>query len=470
MKTELAHLETLARELEGPAAGADSELAARARRTAERLAGGRFHVGVLGEFKRGKSTLVNALLGRELLPTGVLPLTAAATEVRYGAEGATVVLLDGSRQEIGLSAIADSVTEVRNPGNGRGVERVEVRVPVPLLETGVVFVDTPGIGSVYEHNSEAGRSALLEADGAIVVLSVDAPLSEQERELLHRLSERRARTFIVANRADHLDRAELEAVRRFVTEVVAREFGRKPELYCLAARPALSDRVAGRDPGAATVYFGRLLAAFEDFVAEELVGERVAAARSELARVGQELEDTLTVRAAALDLDVETLTRRVEEFRAGADLQRRAFEEDRILLDHDAGALARDISERLETFAARAPAEWLPVVEEAARTLPLRRLDDGLREVVERCVHDGFETFRTEESARVEEAWRVFAERFRRRTQERVNAVRAAAADLFAIQLPEVAVPEVAEERERFFYLFLHVGSSTEGLSRLARR
>src|SRR5512133_970485 len=143
MKGELDDLESLARQLEEPAAAADPELAARARRTAERLSGGRFHVAVLGEFKRGKSTLVNALLGRELLPTGVIPLTAAATEVRYGADGATIVLLDGSRQEVELSAIADYVTEVRNPGNERGVERVEVRVPAPLLESGVVFVDTP---------------------------------------------------------------------------------------------------------------------------------------------------------------------------------------------------------------------------------------------------------------------------------------------------------------------------------------
>jgi small GTP-binding protein len=451
MKRQLADLENLARELEGPAAAADPKLAARARRTAERLAGGRFHVAVLGEFKRGKSTLVNALLGRELLPTGVLPLTAAATEVRYGAEGATVALLDGSRQEIELSAIADYVTEVRNPRNERGVERVEVRVPVPLLETGVVFVDTPGIGSVYRHNSEAGRSALLEADGAIVVLSVDAPLSQQERELLHALSERQARTFIVANRADHLDQAELDAVRRFITEVVTGELGRKPELYSLAARPALASRVAGRDPGAAAVEFGQFLAAFEGFVAEDLVGAHAAAARSELARVGQELEDTLSVRAAALDLNVETLARRVEEFRTAADLQRQAFEEDRILLDHETDTLVRDVGEHLEKFAAQGPATWRAAVEEAARTLPVRRLDDGLREVVERCVRDGFEAFRTEEAARVEEAWRVLAERFRGRTQERVNAVRAAAADLFAIELREVVVPVVAEERERFF-------------------
>jgi small GTP-binding protein len=182
---------------------------------------------VLGEFKRGKSTFINALLAADLLPTGVLPLTAVATEVAYGVQGATVLHLDGARHEIPLGEIADYVTEARNPQNELQVDRVEVRMPAPLLEAGVVLVDTPGLGSVYQHNTEAGRAALLAADGAIVVLSADSPLSEQERELLNLLSERQARKFIVVNKADHVDASELEVVRRFVTEVVADELGRK---------------------------------------------------------------------------------------------------------------------------------------------------------------------------------------------------------------------------------------------------
>ena len=77
---------------------------------------------------------------------------------------------------------------------------------------------------------------------------------------------------------------------------------------------------------------------------------------------------------------------------------------------------------------------------------------------------------RFSKSSNTEAAWRAVAERFRHRTEERVNALRAAASDLFQIHLPAIAVPEVAEEQERFFYLFLVVGTSTDELFHAARR
>ena len=114
MDTELEQLEKAARDL-AAATKEREDLSARAERLADRLARGRFNVSVLGEFKRGKSTLVNALLGLDLMPTGVLPLTAVATEVVYGTPGGTVVHTDGSTEEIDLSRLSDYVTEAGNP-------------------------------------------------------------------------------------------------------------------------------------------------------------------------------------------------------------------------------------------------------------------------------------------------------------------------------------------------------------------
>jgi hypothetical protein len=87
---------------------------------------------------------------------------------------------------------------------------------------------------------------------------------------------------------------------------------------------------------------------------------------------------------------------------------------------------------------------------------------------VESSVRESFERFRRRQAERVEESWRRLAERFRDRAQDRVNAVRDAATDIFQIELSRLAVPPVAEEREHFFYLFLRVGTSTEGIERLA--
>lgn len=468
MDTELEELGNAARDLATVAADRQ-ELSARAHRLAERLARGRFNVSVLGEFKRGKSTLVNALLGLDLMPTGVLPLTAVATEVAYGAPGATVVHVDGSTEEVDLGHLADYVTEAANPGNERRVSRVEARAPADLLRPGVVLVDTPGIGSVFRHDEAAAR-ALLEADGAILVLSADAPLSEEERKLLAVLAERSSPTFFVLNRADHLSPVELDEVTRFVSDALAAELGRKERLWRVSARAALGARLVGKEPSDEEGgEFAAFSFAFERFVEQDLVEARISTARSELGRLAHELDDSLRIEAATAQLDAASLRERVEQLRAAASLQQEAFEDERTLLQRDVDALARAIGEALADFAAKAPSSCEAQLAEVARSAPVSHLEEELRRAIESAVRARFEDFRQAEADRAEKSWRKLAERFRDRTQDRVNAVRAAAADIFQVELPQLVVPRVAEERERYFYLFLHVGTSTESIDHLLR-
>ncbi len=468
MDTELEQLAKAAGDL-AAAAGDRQELSTRATGLAERVARGRFNVTVLGEFKRGKSTLVNALLGLDLLPTGVLPLTAVATEVAYGPLGATVVHTDGTTEDIDLGQLADYVTEAGNPGNERQVSRVEARAPAELLRPGVVLVDTPGTGSVFRHDEAAAR-ALLEADGAIVVLSADAPLSEAERKLLAALSERRSPTFFVLNRADHLSQAELDEVTRFVSNALGAELGRTERLWRVSARAALGTRLVGQmaEEGQGGE-FAAFSGAFDRFVKLDLVEARVTTARSELARLAHELDDSLRIEAATAQLDAVSLRERVERLRAAAAEQRQAFNDECTLLQRDVDALGGAIGQALADFAANAPAKCEARLVDVARSTPVSRLEEELRRAVESSVRDSFEVFRQAEAERAEGSWKKLAERFRDRTQDRVNAVRAAAADIFQVELPRLAVPEVAEERERYFYLFLHVGSSTENIDRVLR-
>jgi hypothetical protein len=135
------------------------DLFARAARLADRVAAGRFHVAVLGEFKRGKSTVINALVGYPVLPTGVVPCTAVITEVRSGSGSATVLHLDGTIEPVAVGQIPDFVTETANPENRRGVERVVVAVPGSLLDSGLVIVDTPGVGSAPYTSTTQRRHA-----------------------------------------------------------------------------------------------------------------------------------------------------------------------------------------------------------------------------------------------------------------------------------------------------------------------
>ncbi len=157
-----------------------------------RLAEERFHLAVLGQFKRGKSTLLNALIGEPLLPVGVVPLTSIPTFLRSGARRAVrVSFYDGKHTDFaGLTleqasaVLARHVTEKENPENRLGVAQVEVEHPSALLRAGVVLIDTPGIGSTFRHNTEATLNFLPQCDAAVFVVSADPPITEAEREFL----------------------------------------------------------------------------------------------------------------------------------------------------------------------------------------------------------------------------------------------------------------------------------------------
>ena len=206
-----------------------------------RLREQRLRILVAGEAKRGKSTLVNALLGREILPAGVTPLTALATTVRYGtAERVTAAFPDGRVDEFPLSALGDLVTERGNPGNTRNLSSVTVSVSAPLLAGGVELVDTPGTGSVFGHNTAEAEAALRAMDVAVFVLSADPPVSASERELMSQVARLSVTMFVVLNKAEHLSANELTEVAEFTAEVAAQAVGRAVPVYPVSARNALT--------------------------------------------------------------------------------------------------------------------------------------------------------------------------------------------------------------------------------------
>jgi ribosome biogenesis GTPase A len=134
--------------LEELADGSDHDTVAGLR---DRLDSSRLRVVVAGEAKRGKSTLVNALLGRDVLPTGVIPLTAVPTTVVQASagEGVEVAFAGGRSRWLPLSAVPDFCTERGNPGNCRNVSAITVGLDAQILARGVEIVDMPGMGSVH---------------------------------------------------------------------------------------------------------------------------------------------------------------------------------------------------------------------------------------------------------------------------------------------------------------------------------
>ena len=267
----------------------------------DRLEAARLRVLVVGEAKRGKSTLVNALLGRDVLPSGVTPLTAVATTVRYGDdERAEVRFLDGHDEKHPLAALFDLVTERGNPGNRRRIAGVTVYVAAPVLAGGVELVDTPGTGSVFEWDTQAAHEALRSMDAAVFVLTADPPVSASERNLLEQVAALSVTTFVVLNKADHLDEPGLAEALEFTRRVLASS-GHGGTVYPMSARAALGDG----DPG-----FAAFEADFSAYLSARGASDLRASAVAQARRM-----------AGAL-LDEVAVTRRAAEMRAGDAAER----------------------------------------------------------------------------------------------------------------------------------------------------
>jgi GTPase SAR1 family protein len=121
----------------------------RVRELFARLAEDRFNLVVVGRFSRGKSSLMNAILGIDRLPTGIRPLTSVITTVIYGSKEQLVIRYEGRTlpTEVPLEALAEYITQEHNPGNLRRVKTAEVQLPAEILRRGFNYIDTPGLGS-----------------------------------------------------------------------------------------------------------------------------------------------------------------------------------------------------------------------------------------------------------------------------------------------------------------------------------
>jgi hypothetical protein len=219
---------------------AQDGVAAEAREARAALAGRRFNVAVMGQFKRGKSTLINALLGRELLPADVAPITTAVTVVEYGArELASVRFVDGHDEEIAATQLRLFVSEEDNPGNRKGVRVARIELPCPLLASGMRLVDTPGVGSVFANNAEATREFVPRIDVAVVVLGSDPPITGDELALVKSVAPGVGRIFFVLNKADIVAepvRVKAEAfTRRVLRDALGDDPGRLIHASALSA-------------------------------------------------------------------------------------------------------------------------------------------------------------------------------------------------------------------------------------------
>jgi len=296
---------------------------------ADRVQAGVFRVLVLGEFKRGKSTLINALLGANLLPANVTPTTALLTLIKYGPEvRIDLIPFKGEAQQVSAEELANTLSlsndEEENHRRQQTYKMVEVRYPSPLLENNVEVVDSPGLNE-SAMRTEITSGYIRQSDAAIFVLSATNFASITELEYLNAniLGKGLTHIFFAINQYDRVvddaddpgrDARDLLAMAEQrlgpLTRINGHDYGRE-RIFFVSAKPALKARTANDQAGLERSRLPALEGALEHFLARER--GRVALERplAQASQAVQDAEEALAFRRGTMETDLATLEERI---------------------------------------------------------------------------------------------------------------------------------------------------------------
>jgi GTP-binding protein EngB required for normal cell division len=349
-------------------------LAARLGALRERLLGERLQLAVLGQFKRGKSTFINALLGTPILPVAVVPLTAVAIFISWGAEPVARVFFKGGQRPEELhhdepqaiqEFLSRFVAEDRNPKNRLGVSRVELRYPASILAKGTVLIDTPGVGSSHQHNTESALRVLPECDAAIFIVSADPPITEID--YLQRIKVKATRIFYVLNKMDYLEPGERKVALDFLRKVLTERSLLEPsaDIFGISAHEALNakqsqdrDRLKASGIGAVEDHLLHYIATEKNRALDQAV-------RAKATDILFEAVADAELRTQTLRLPIKTLTGKARAFEKALQ----AIEEQRLtmrdLLGGDKRRLMEALEKRIGEIREEVSAELSQVVEQS---------------------------------------------------------------------------------------------------------
>ncbi len=211
----------------------------------ERLLKGGFNIVFLGQFKRGKSSLINAFLGESILPYGLIPVTAVVSVIRYSDERFCILKkLDGSEERIQLGDIYLYATQEENPDNIKNIAYLDIRLPNEYLRRGLFIVDTPGISSVFESNTMVTKGFIQNIDTAVIVLGTDPPVSYDELQIIRQIKDRVKELIFVINKVDKENAESINTIKKFTADVLKKEIGdENPVIYCLSSKDRLEGRI-----------------------------------------------------------------------------------------------------------------------------------------------------------------------------------------------------------------------------------
>jgi len=207
----------------------------------DRLETNAFEIAIFGRVSSGKSSLLNHIVGQDLLPVGVNPITAVPTRLAYGAEPrATAWFADRTPEQFGVERLAQFVTEQHNPANAQHVTRIVVELPAARLRAGIIFVDTPGLGSLATSGAAETKAYLPRCDLGVVLIDAGSTLTEDDLATIQTLYDAGIPAAVLLSKADLLAPADRDRALQYVAGHIRSDLGFELPVHAVSIKQGSS--------------------------------------------------------------------------------------------------------------------------------------------------------------------------------------------------------------------------------------
>jgi small GTP-binding protein len=427
-------------------------------RLIEKLRTNRFNLVVMGAFKRGKSTLINALLGEAVLPTAIVPLTSVVTILGYGERlSIQVHFQKGETREISKEELVDYITEKGNPQNRKGVREVEIAYPSEYLKDGVRIIDTPGVGSVYTHNTDVAYNYLPQVDAGIFVVTVDPPLSAAEQEFLQDIREYVHKIFFVLNKIDYVEDAERQEALDFTAEVLATNLASCPvKIFPMSAKLAMTSKTNGHPEYLEASQLPEFETHLRQFLYKEKGRVLLISCLSGALKTITDSTLGLKVERQASALPLKELEEKIARF----DLELQGLEKERemslLLLDGRVKGAIQELDADLEAFRKETTARLCREVEATfhQKSQGAGDLRQEMEDYLFAALRDVFTTWRRQEIDKLSQVLTATHQDFADRINAILDRLTQLTARIFDFSLRGFAVEEAFPELQHFWFRF----------------
>jgi GTPase SAR1 family protein len=412
---------------------------------------------VVGQFKRGKTCFINALIGVDLLPTGVVPLTSIVTVLTYGETlQIQVAFQNGKVITIDPERLVEYVTEPGNPKNIKEVEKVFVSYPSPYLKDGVRLVDTPGVGSVYIHNTDVAYQYLPNSDAVLFLLSVEQPASKAELDFLKDVERYADKIFFLLNKIDYVTDREINESVAFAGRTIKEAAGIETKVYPISAKLALEGKLEGSQELLKQSKLPAFAEVLNTFLIEEKGSILLRSVINNLLRILSQARLQLELELQSLICPLDELQTKLQALEAKKEeilMEERNFD---ILLEGEMKRLIRmHLDEDLDAF----KKEIVPQMEQGFdafyddhQDLSLKDLNDALEAYVVSHVEPAFNAWRMKEDDALARANQAICDRFAAKMNQIIDDLLEFSSQLFAVPFSSVKAESLWTGESNFSY------------------